>query len=56
VAKKKSENDPVIERLTRLETDMQWVKQGLKNLDNRLWYVLVSVIIFGVISIILKLI
>jgi hypothetical protein len=52
----KSEADPFSDRLARLETDMQWVKDSLKRVENRTWYVIASVIAFGIVSIILSLV
>jgi hypothetical protein len=43
------------ERITRLEADMMWTKEAIKRIDNRTWYVLASVVVFGVISIVLAL-
>lgn len=46
----RKKNDPPLlfefnERITRLETDMTWVKDKLKCLDKRLWYILTGIVI-----------
>jgi hypothetical protein len=43
------------ERIARLETDMKWVKEIVKKVDSRTWYILACVIIGIVITIASKL-
>jgi len=44
------------ERVATVETDMVWVKAKLETIDNRTWYTLAAVVVFGIISIIIALI
>jgi len=44
------------ERVATVEADMGWVKKKLETIDNRTWYTLAAVVIFGIISIIIALI
>ncbi|MEM2566929.1 MAG: hypothetical protein QXH20_00435 [Candidatus Bathyarchaeia archaeon] len=44
------------ERVTRLETDLCWIKSKLECIERRQWETLVGVIVFGVISIVIALI
>ena len=54
----KSRRNPtshLAERVTALETDMKWVKKKLETIDRRTWWILGSVVAFGIISIIIAL-
>lgn len=54
--KSKGENDPIVERVACLETDMNWVKKKLEIIDKRTWHTLGSVVVFGVISVLIAII
>jgi len=41
------------ERVARLEESNAWIKRKLEVIDRRTWYVLASVVVFGVVSIII---
>ena len=43
------------ERIVRLETDFKWMRESLRRIESRTWYILGSVVAFGVISILLSL-
>lgn len=56
--KKDVENPKLGERVTALETDITWIKSALKTMDTninkidkRLWWVLGSVVVLGIIAI-----
>lgn len=48
--------DDIIERITRLETDMNWVKSRIEKLDTRLLQILIGVIISILVGIFLKIV
>ena len=41
------------ERIARIETDIDWLKNTVKRLDSRLWWVLGSVVGLGIIVILI---
>jgi len=49
------DNPRLAERVAALEAHMDWVKNKLETIDRRTWYILGSVVIFGIISIIIAL-
>jgi len=42
-------------RITKLETEITWLKETIKKIETRIWYVLGSIIIFGLVSILIAL-
>lgn len=44
------------ERVAALESDMGWVKTILEKIDRRMWWVLGSVVVLGIVAIIIALI
>lgn len=52
---KRSKNPTTAERLAVLERDMDWVKKNLQRIDNRLWWILGSVVVLGIIGILTSL-
>jgi len=48
MAKKKGNPELIIElneRVTRLETDISWIKEKISCLDRKVWYILTGIII-----------
>jgi phosphopantetheine adenylyltransferase len=55
---KKPKKDPIFnlsERVAILETDMKWLKEKVEKIDSRVWYILVSVILGILITILTRL-
>lgn len=55
----KKKDDPILlelsERVTRLEADMSWIKEKLRNVDSRTWYILGSVLLGVLLTLLTKL-
>jgi len=41
------------ERVAKLEESNEWIKHKLENIERRTWYILGSVVVFGIISILI---
>jgi hypothetical protein len=55
---KKPKKDPMLnlnERITALEVNVQWLKEKVEKIDSRVWYILVSVILGILITILTRL-
>jgi len=53
---KKVNDPPLIERVAALETDMSWVKETLRKVDERTWIILASVILGIILTILTRVI
>jgi len=42
----------ILERISKIETDISWLKQCIEKLDRRLWYLIVTIFINIVVFII----
>jgi len=58
MSKKKNDN-PILtdlkERVAKLETNMEWVRETLKRIDSRSWWILGSVVTLGLLAILIAL-
>jgi hypothetical protein len=55
---KKPKKDPMLnlsERVAILENDISWLKEKVEKIDSRVWYILVSVILGILITILTRL-
>jgi len=52
---KKDNPDKLAERVAALEVHMDWVRKKLDIIDKRLWWVLGTVVVLGLLSIIISL-
>jgi len=43
------------QRVTKVETDLSWIKSSLSKIETRMWWVLGSVVALGIISILVAL-
>jgi len=52
--RRREPEDPELrERIATLETDMKWVVKKLEAIDARVWWILGSVVVLGVIAILI---
>jgi len=47
--------DGVIARLRQLESDIRWLNKIVQKIDSRLWWILGSIVVMGIISILVTL-
>ena len=53
---RRDKDDPELrERIATLETNMRWVMQKLETIDNRIWWILRSIVALGLIAILIAL-
>jgi len=54
--KEREGDDPLAdlrERIAKVETHIEWMKGKLESIDNRTWWILGSVVAFGIIAILI---
>jgi hypothetical protein len=46
----------ILQRLAKIEADVEWLKEKSNNLEQHIWYTIVGIIIVFLVQIVLKLI